>query len=146
MTYGRALLAADRRRLNATTAIGLDETSFVKLCTRRGRSYATTVADVANHQIIEILPTRSYVDVAGWIDQLGDPSGEVALGYRVTERLREFYRATDIEAARAMLSELIEHCLRPGLPPELNKLARTLKAWFAKICNFHIARVSKRTH
>jgi hypothetical protein len=31
MTYGRALLAADRRRLNATTAIGLDETSFVKL-------------------------------------------------------------------------------------------------------------------
>jgi transposase len=45
-----------------------------------------------------------------------------------------------------MLSELIEHCLRPGLPPELNKLARTLKAWFAKICNFHIARVSKRTH
>jgi len=30
-----------------------------------------------------------------------------------------------------MLSELIDHCLRPGLPPELNKLARTLKAWFA---------------
>ena len=39
MAYGRALLAADRRRLNATTAIGLDETSFVKLCSRRGRSY-----------------------------------------------------------------------------------------------------------
>jgi transposase len=57
MIYGRALLAADRRRLNATTAIGLDETSFVKLCGRRGRAYATTVADVANHQIIEILPT-----------------------------------------------------------------------------------------
>ncbi|MCV7074386.1 hypothetical protein H7I94_00380, partial [Mycobacterium szulgai] len=50
MTYGRALLAADRRRLNATSAIGLDETSFVKLCSRQGRSYATTVADVANHQ------------------------------------------------------------------------------------------------
>ena len=28
-TYGRALLAADRKRLNKTTAIGLDETSFV---------------------------------------------------------------------------------------------------------------------
>ncbi|BBZ38723.1 hypothetical protein MCNS_17860 [Mycobacterium conspicuum] len=69
MTYGQALLAADRRRLNATTAIGLDETSFVKLSSRRARSYATTVADVANHQIIEILPSRNYVDVAGWIDQ-----------------------------------------------------------------------------
>ena len=30
-TYGKALLAADRKRLNKTTAIGLDETSFVKL-------------------------------------------------------------------------------------------------------------------
>ena len=239
MTYGRALLAADRRRLNATTAIGLDETSFVKLSRHRGRSYATTVADVANHQIIDILPTRSYVDVAGWIDQqpaawkhrirfgaldmsatyaavytvmlprteqvvdpfhcvqlanraldeirrrvqreqkghrgrrhdplyrvrrvlltgeerldakatqrltsllqLGDPRGEVALAHRVKERLREFYRCTDIQDARTMLSELIAHCLRPGLPAVLNKLARTLKAWYTKICNFHIARVS----
>ncbi len=239
MTYDQALLAADRRRLNATTAIGLDETSFVKLGTRRGREYATTVADVANHQIIEILPTRSYVDVAGWVDQqptawkhrigfgaldmsatyaavytvmlpraqqvvdpfhcvqlanraldeirrrvqreqkghrgrrndplyrirrvlltgeerldtkatqrlssllqLGDLHGEVAIAYRVKERLREFYRCTDIQDARTMLAELIAHCLLPGLPPELHKLARTLKAWFDKICNFHIARVS----
>ena len=74
--------------------------------------------------------------------QLGDPHGEVAIAYRVKERLREFYRCTDIQAARTMMSELIERCLRPGLPLELNKLARTLKAWFNKICNFHIARVS----
>jgi transposase len=40
-----------------------------------------------------------------------------------------------------MLAELIDHCLRAGLLPELNKLARTLKVWFAKICNFHIARI-----
>jgi transposase len=239
MTYGRALLAADRRRLNATTAIGLDETSFVKTSNHQARSYATTVADVANHQIIEILPSRSYVDVASWIDgqpeawkhrirfgaldmsatyaavytvmlpradqivdpfhcvqlanraldeirrrvqreqkghrgrrndplyrirrvlltggqrldakatqrltsllQLGDPNGEVAIAYLVKERLREFYRCTDIDTARTMLAELIDHCLKPGLPPELNKLARTLKAWFDKICNFHIARIS----
>ena len=41
--------------------------------------------------------------------QLGDPHGEVALAYRVKERLRQFYRATDIQTARTMLSELIEH-------------------------------------
>ena len=67
-TYGKALLEADRKRLNQTTAIGLDETSFVRLDSRH-TDYVTTVADVENHQIIEILPTRKYVDVAGWIDQ-----------------------------------------------------------------------------
>ena len=67
-TYGEALLEADRKRLNQTTAIGLDETSFVKLGATSHTDYATTVADVENHQIIDILPTRKYADVAGWID------------------------------------------------------------------------------
>ncbi len=61
ITYGEALLAADRKRLNRTTAIGLDETSFVKLGDQVHAHYATTVADVENHQIIDILPTRRYV-------------------------------------------------------------------------------------
>ena len=68
-TYGKALLEADRKRLNKTTAIGLDETAFVKLGTAIHAHYATTVADVENHQIIDILPTRHYVEVAGWIDK-----------------------------------------------------------------------------
>ena len=68
-TYGAALLEADRKRLNKTTAIGLDETSFIKLSTKKQADYATTVADVENHQIIDILPTRKYTDVAGWIDK-----------------------------------------------------------------------------
>jgi hypothetical protein len=53
-TYGRALLAADRKRLNQTSAIGLDETSFIKLASKKQADYATTVADVENHQIIDI--------------------------------------------------------------------------------------------
>jgi transposase len=66
-TYGTALLEADRKRLNQTTAIGLDETSFVKSGRYSHTSFATTVADVENHQIIDMLPTREYVDVAGWM-------------------------------------------------------------------------------
>ena len=66
-TYGEALLEADRRRLNQTSAIGLDETSFVKLGGHH-TSYATTVTDVEHHRIIDILPTRSFVDVAGFLD------------------------------------------------------------------------------
>ena len=66
-TYGSALLEADRKRLNQTSAIGLDDTSFVRLGRYKHASFATTVADVEHHQIIDILPTREYPDVAGWI-------------------------------------------------------------------------------
>jgi transposase len=238
-TYGQALLTADTKRVTLTTAVGLDETSFVKLRGHRSRHYVTTVADVANHQILEILPTRDFKDVARWVhDQpgswkgqitfgaldmsnvyaavysvtlpkarqvvdpfhcvqlanraldevrrrvqrehtghrgrrddplfrvrrvlltgaerlnedaqqrltslldLGDPHGEVAIAYRAKERLREFYGCTDIDTARAMLTQLIDHCQLPAMPAELHKLGRTLQRWFDKICNFHIARIS----
>jgi transposase len=238
-TYGAALLEADRRRLNRTTAIGLDETSFVKLGARAHRDYATTVADVEHHQIIDILPTRNFADVAGWIDrqpkawkeriafgaldmsntyaavfsvmlpkaaqvvdsfhavalanrclddvrrrvqseqlghrgrrddplfrarrallvgeekleadaagrlasllELGDPNAEVAIAYRVKERLRDFYRTNDAEAARTLLEDLVRHCLKKAMPPEVQKLGRTLRKWFDKICNYHLAKIS----
>jgi transposase len=237
--YGGALLDADRKRLTRTTAIGLDETSFVRLDGRRQTSYVTTVADVAHHQIIDILPSRNYVDVAGYLDkqpkawkdriafaaldmsntyaavysvilpkaaqvvdpfhvillanraldavrrrvqteqtghrgrrddplyrarrilligeeklnqraterlasllQLGDPNAEVAIAYRVKERLREFYAEHRPDTARAILADLREHCRRPTMPPEIAKLGRTLNRWFDKIVNFHIARIS----
>jgi transposase len=239
ITYGEALLAADRKRLNKTTAIGLDETSFVKLGDQVHAHYATTVADVENHQIIDILPTRKYVDVAGWIDKqpkvwkerirfgaldmsatyaavysvmlpkahqvvdpfhvislanrcldavrrrvqseqtghrgrrddplyrarrallrseetlddaaterlwsllaLGDPGAEVAIAYRVKERLRDFYRTRDPDEARVILDELVRHCRKREMPPEIQRLGRTLHTWFDKIANFHLARMS----
>ncbi len=80
-TYGRAFLAADKKRLNETIAIGLEETSFVQLGTRRERDYATTVADVEHHQIIDILPNRHFVDVAaGWTNSPAAASSASALG------------------------------------------------------------------
>jgi transposase len=238
-TYGTALLEADRKRLNQTTAIGLDETSFVKLGTKRQRDFATTVADVANHQIIEILPSRNYVDVAGWLDkqpsawkerirfgaldmsatyaavytvvlpdaaqvvdpfhavslanrcldgvrrrvqseqtghrgrrddplyrarrallvgeekldqeaterlrsllELGDPNAEVAIAYRIKERLRDFYATSDPGEARRLLEDLKEHCLKRAMPFEVQKLGRTIKRWFDKLCNYHLAKVT----
>jgi transposase len=238
-TYGKALLEADRKRLNKTTAIGLDETSFIKLGTNSHSDFVTTVADVENHQIIDILPTRKYTDVAGWIDrqpeawkerirygaldmsatyaavysvmlpkasqvvdpfhaislanrcldavrrrvqseqtghrgrrddplyrarrvllmgeekldreatdrlasllELGDPNAEVAIAYRIKERLRDFYRAGDPDEARRMLEELQAHCLKRAMPFEVQKLGRTIRAWFDKICNYHLAKVS----
>ncbi|MHB8329454.1 MAG: ISL3 family transposase [Acidimicrobiales bacterium] len=238
-TYGEALLEADRKRLNRTTAIGLDETKFVRLGRTSHADYATTVADVENHQIIDILPTRNFTEVARWLDkqpdgwkqrirfgaldmsntyaavysvvlpradqvvdpfhvialanrcldsvrrrvqserfgrrnkgndplyrarrvlvmgeekldehatarlwsllELGDPHGEVAIAYRVKERLRDFYRTRDPDEARQVLEELKTHCLKRAMPLEVQKLGRTIRAWFNKICNYHLARVS----
>jgi transposase len=226
-TYGSALLAADRKRLNQTSAIGLDETAFVKLGSKKQKDFATTVADVENRQLIDILPTRNYADVAGWIDEqpdawkerirfgtldmsatyaavysvtlpnadqvvdpfhavslanrcldavrrrvqteqlghrgrrddplyrarrvllmgeekldtdgtqrlsslleLGDPDGEVAIAYRIKERLRDFYRVSAPDQARQMLEELQGHCLKRAMPPEVQKLGRTIRKWF----------------
>jgi transposase len=237
-TYGEALLEADKKRLNRTSAVGLDETSFVKLGGHH-TSYVTTVTDVEHHQIIDILPTRNYEDVARFLDNqgeawksrvtygaldmsnvyaavysvilpkaaqvvdpfhvislanrsldsvrrrvqteqtghrgrrddplyrvrralltgeekldqnaaarlasllaLGDPDAEVAIAYRVKERLRDFYKTFDATEARAMLQDLENHCLAKSMPPEIQKLGRTIRSWFEKICNFHLARVS----
>ena len=237
-TYGKALLEADRKRLNKTTAIGLDETSFVRLAGSR-TDYATTVADVEHHQIIDILPSRNYVDVAAWLDkqpkawkeriefgaldmsatyaavysvmlaqsgpggrplprhltgqplprrhppagpdrttrpsgparrpalsgprlllmgeeklsdeaaerlasllELGDPGAEVAIAYRVKERLRDFYRCRDPDEAEAMLLGAPDPLHKKAMPPEIQRLGRTIKHWFDKITNFHLARVS----
>ena len=235
----RPCLTADRKRLNKTTAIGLDETSFVKLSSRNHTDYATTVADVENHQIIEILPTRKYTDVAGWIDkqpkpwkerirfgaldmsatyaavytvmlpkadQVVDPFHVISLANRSLDAVRRrvqteqtghrgrrddpLYRARrvllrgeeklDAGATERLWSLLAlgrsrgrgghrlpgqgaltrvlsnarprrspsdaqrarAHCRRRTMPPEIQRLGRTLRAWFDKIANFHLARVS----
>ena len=65
----RALLVADRKRLNKTTAIGLDKTSFVKLSEHDHADYGTTVADVAHHQIIDILPSQPHPNRRGGLDR-----------------------------------------------------------------------------
>ncbi len=65
--YGAALLTADTKRLKETTAIGLDETLFVRRGRYKEKSWSTTVCDVANHQLIDVIPTRDYVHVAGWL-------------------------------------------------------------------------------
>ena len=238
-TYGKALLEADRKRMNKTSAIGLDETKFVKLSPHSHADYATTVVDVEHHQIIDVLPSRTYVEVAAWLDkqpqawkeridfgaldmsdtyaavysvvlprahqvvdpfhavslanrcldavrrrvqneqtghrgrrddplyrarrvllrgeehldegarqrlwsllELGDPGAEVAIAYRIKERLRDFYRTDDPDEARALLEELKNHCIKKAMPPEVQKLGRTIHKWFDKLCNFHLARVS----
>lgn len=65
--YGAALLEADTKRLKETTAIGLDEALFVRLGTYKHKTWSTTVCDVANHQLIDVIPTREFTEVARWL-------------------------------------------------------------------------------
>jgi transposase len=74
--------------------------------------------------------------------ELGDPNGEVAIAHRVNERLRDFYRCRYLDEARSIPEELVDHCLKPAMPPEVQKLGRTIRDWFDKIVNFHLARMS----
>jgi transposase len=41
-----------------------------------------------------------------------------------------------------MLDDLRAHCLKRAMPPEVQKLGRTIKHWFDKLCNYHLARVT----
>ncbi|MGC2484849.1 MAG: transposase [Acidimicrobiales bacterium] len=73
---------------------------------------------------------------------LGDPTAEVAIAYRVKERVRDFYRSDDPHEAHALLEDLMNRCLLKSMPPEIQKFGRTLKKWFDKIVNFHLTRMS----
>ncbi len=73
---------------------------------------------------------------------LGDPTAEVAVAYRVKERLRDFYRESDPALAEALLADLRDKCLARSMPPEIRRLGRTIRTWFAKMCNFHLARLT----
>ena len=41
-----------------------------------------------------------------------------------------------------MLDELQRHCVKKAMPPEIKRLGRTIKKWFDKLCNFHLARIT----
>ena len=67
LVYGSALLTADTKRLKETTAIGLDETLFVRRGPYKVKAWSTTVCDVVNHQLIDVVPTREFTEVARWL-------------------------------------------------------------------------------
>jgi len=62
--YG-ALLVDHPDRIGPVTAIGLDETLFTRTGRFRSLVWATTIADVGNHRLIDITPGRDTVNRPG---------------------------------------------------------------------------------
>lgn len=67
--YGKALLDADKKRVGETTAIGFDETLFVRMGKYRSQRWCTTVCDVVGSKLIDVVKTRDFVEVAAWVKQ-----------------------------------------------------------------------------
>lgn len=112
--YGEALLEADRKRLRTTTAIGLDETLFNRLGKYRTKSWCTSVVDVVNHQLIDILPSRNYVDVAGWV--LDQPEAfRARIEYGALDMSRVYSAVYKVTLPKA--TQVVDpfHCLRQAL-------------------------------
>ncbi len=68
VAYG-ALLVDHPARIGPVAAIGLDETLFNRTGQYRAQQWATTIADVGNHRLIDITPGRDTGSVIGWLAQ-----------------------------------------------------------------------------
>ena len=68
ISWGEALLNEDTGRVGRVTAVGLDETLFVRRGRWKRRSWATSIVDVDCGQLIDIVPGRTATAVIGWFD------------------------------------------------------------------------------
>ena len=72
----------------------------------------------------------------------GDPYGEVRDAWHATETLRSVYDIADAEVGAATVAQLAADLQDPAMPPEINRLGRTIWRWRHQISNWHAARVT----
>jgi transposase len=111
--YGQALLDADKDRIGKVDALGLDETLFVRKGKTKIRTFITTIADVRNGKVVDVVESRNYVDVAAWInEQPHDWKRNITFG------------TLDLSATyRAVFKEMLSHVIRVADPFHVVKLA-----------------------
>ena len=72
----------------------------------------------------------------------GDPRGEVRNAWLAKETVRGIYDIPDAKLGAATVAEIAREFQDPDLPPEINRLGRTIWTWRTQISNWHAARVS----
>ena len=72
----------------------------------------------------------------------GDPYGEVRDAWHAKETLRSIYDIADAEVGAATVNQLAQDLQDPAMPPEINRLGRTISNWRHQIANWHAARVT----
>ncbi len=71
IAYGTALVD-DPDRIGAPTALGLDETLFVRVGPRRRQSWSTSIVDVRAGRLLDVVPGRSSVEPCRWLAARSD--------------------------------------------------------------------------
>ena len=72
IAYGTALIDDDVDRIGAPTALGLDETLFVRVGPRRHQSWSTSIVDVRAGRLLDVVPGRSSVEPCRWLAARSD--------------------------------------------------------------------------
>ena len=70
------------------------------------------------------------------------PHGEVRDAWHAKEVLRSVYHIDDPATAVEFVTQLAVDLQDPNLPPQVNRLGRTLARWRTQITNWHVARVT----
>ena len=65
--WGRALLDADRNRVGEVRALGLDETLFLRAGWQTRRLWCTSVVDVGQPRLIDVIPGRDAKSAVSWL-------------------------------------------------------------------------------
>jgi len=68
LAYGRALLDADTGRVGQVTAVGLDETLFVRVGRWRTQAWATSIVDVTTGTLLDMVPGRDSTGPIRWLE------------------------------------------------------------------------------
>ena len=67
VAYGEALVDDDPGRLGEPTALGLDETLFVRLGEYHRQHFSTSIVDVGAGKLLDVVPGRSGVKPCEWL-------------------------------------------------------------------------------
>ena len=67
IAYGQALLDADDARVGLVEALGVDEVLFARLGPWRTQMWSTSIVDVANGQLLDVIEGRSSVGLCEWL-------------------------------------------------------------------------------
>ena len=89
----------------------------------------------------ENITDNGHTKLRGLLDA-GDPYGEVRDAWHAKETLRSIYDIDDTNLGAATVNQLAQDLQDPAMPPEINRLGRTIWNWRHQISNWHAARVT----
>jgi transposase len=72
IAYGTALVDDDPDRIGTPSALGLDETLFVRVGPRHRQAFSTSIVDVRAGKLLDVVPGRSALEPCRWLAERGE--------------------------------------------------------------------------